>query len=183
MIKREDLLAKGYTAEQVTELLDMFHNDQNATVAELRTQIATLTTERDSARGEAQKYQKGGELYQDPAEFERLRTFEQDTLTRDANTKKTDALTKLFKSANAGDSATKLLIKGTDLAKIELDDKGEIKGGADILKQAKADYSDFFADSGEEGAGAPHAGAEKEVGKGFNFNFTGIRARPDASKK
>lgn len=36
MIKREDLLAKGYTAEQTTELLDMFHNDQNATVAELR---------------------------------------------------------------------------------------------------------------------------------------------------
>ena len=36
MIKREDLLAKGYTAEQVTELLDIFHNDQNATVEELK---------------------------------------------------------------------------------------------------------------------------------------------------
>ena len=112
-----------------------------------------------------------------------MRTFEQDMLTRDANTKKTDALTKLFKNANAWDSATKLLIKGLDLAKIELDERGEIKGGAEILKQAKTDYSDLFADSGEDGAGAPHAGAEKEAGKGFNFNFTGIRARPDASKK
>ena len=75
MIRRDDLLAKGYTEEQATQLLDMFHNDQNTELSSAREQIQKLTVERDEARSETKKYQNGGELYQDPAELERLRTF------------------------------------------------------------------------------------------------------------
>ena len=80
-----------------------------------------------------------------------VKNFEKDTLTKEANSQKTAALTKLFKGANVSDSATKLLIASKALDEIELDDKGEIKGGADILKKAKADYADLFAANGNSG--------------------------------
>ena len=145
MITREALKAKGYTDEQIDTLLDMFHAEEQ----ELRGQVTKLTSEREEAKAEIAKYQKGGELYFDPAELERLKTFEKETLTRETNAKKTEALTKLFKGAKATDSVAKLLISGHDLEKLELDDKGEIKNGAELLKKAKADYADLFGGSGE----------------------------------
>ena len=84
-----------------------------------------------------------------------VKNFEKDTLTKESNAQKTAALTKLYKGANASDSAVKLLIQGSKLDELELDDKGEVKGGAKLLEKAKADYADLFVVSG--GSGAPHA--------------------------
>ena len=158
MITREALKAKGYTDEQIDTLLDMFHAEEQ----ELRGQVTKLTSEREEAKAEIAKYQKGGELYFDPAELERLKTFEKETLTRETNAKKTEALTKLFKGAKATDSVAKLLISGHDLEKLELDDKGEIKNGAELLKKAKADYADLFGGSGDKGVpqANPDAGGD-----------------------
>lgn len=158
MITREALKAKGYTDEQIDTLLDMFHAEEQ----ELRGQVTKLTSEREEAKAEIAKYQKDGELYFDPAELERLKTFEKETLTRETNAKKTEALTKLFKGAKATDSVAKLLISGHDLEKLELDDKGEIKNGAELLKKAKADYADLFGGSGDKGVpqANPDAGGD-----------------------
>ncbi len=158
MITREALKAKGYTDEQIDTLLDMFHAEEQ----ELRGQVTKLTSEREEAKAEIAKYQKGGEYYTDPKEIERLKTFEKETLTRETNAKKTEALTKLFKGAKATDSVAKLLISGHDLEKLELDDKGEIKNGAELLKKAKADYADLFGGSGDKGVpqANPDAGGD-----------------------
>ena len=158
MITREALKAKGYTDEQIDTLLDMFHAEEQ----ELRGQVTKLTSEREEAKAEIAKYQKGGEYYTDPKEIERLKTFEKETLTRETNAKKTEALTKLYKGAKATDSVAKLLISGHDLEKLELDDKGEIKNGAELLKKAKADYADLFGGSGDKGVpqANPDAGGD-----------------------
>lgn len=145
-MKREELKAKGIADADIDYILDAWHNEQKSLLG----QVQTLTKERDDARAETKKYQKDGELYIDRDEHDRLKNFEKDTLTKEATAKKTAGLTKLFKEANASDSATKLFIKSTNLEEIELDDKGNVKGGADILKKAKADYADMFA-SGELG--------------------------------
>jgi hypothetical protein len=80
-----------------------------------------------------------------------LKQFETDTISKEANAKKTAALSKLYKGANASESATKLLISSNKLDEIELDDKGEIKNGAELLKKAKADYADLFGAGGNSG--------------------------------
>lgn len=151
-MNREGLKALGLTDEQINGIMEDYGKD-----------MAKLQRSVDAKDSELKKYQKGGELYSDTAEFERLKTFEKDTLTKEANAKKTAALTKLFKSANASDSVAKLFVSGKDLDKIELDDKGEIKGGADILKQAKADYADLF---GESGNGGVPQGTNAQTGGG-----------------
>ena len=174
---RETLIALGLTDEQVEGVMKEHGKTMARTLADLEKSKSEATT----AKTELTRYQKGGDLYNDPEELKRLKLFEQETLTKDANAKKTAALEKLYKSANASESATKLLIKGSDLSKIELDEKGEVKGGVDILKQAKADYSDFFGASG--GTGAPHATGKEGGSTGFNFNFTGVRAKPETTNK
>jgi hypothetical protein len=146
-MKREELEALELTSEQVNAVMKLY----GKSVTELQSGLSAAQADSESAKAELKKYQKNGELYIDGEEYQRLKSFEKDTIEKADKDKKTDALTKLFKGANASDSATKLLIKGTDFAKIEFDEKGEIKGGADILKQAKADYADLFAANGNSG--------------------------------
>ena len=179
-MNRETLATFGLTDEQVESVLKAHGKD----VAKLYSDIDTMKVEIEGLKStveerntELKRYQKGGDMFVDTKEIERLRAFEQDTLTSASNAKKTDALTKLYKSANASDSATKLFIKSTDLSKIELDDKGEIKNGAELVKQAKADCPDFFTDAASGGAGTTHAEKDTDAQE-FNFNFTGVRERP-----
>lgn len=146
-MKREELKALGLTDEQINVVMENY----GKSVKELQDGLTTAQSASESAKAELKKYLKGGENYIDTAELERLKTFEKDTLTREANAKKTAALTKLYKSANAADSVAKLLISGQDLEKLELDDKGELKNGTELLKKAKTDYADLFGGSGDKG--------------------------------
>lgn len=150
-MNRDGLKAIGLTDEQVESVMQ----DHGKAISSFQRTI-------DEKDAELKKYKKGGELYQDPAEFERLKTFEKDTLKKETNAKKTAALTKLFKSANASDSVAKLFVSGKNLDEIELDDKGEIKGGKDILNQAKADYADLFSTDGN--GGVPQGSAAQTNG-------------------
>lgn len=150
-MNREELKALGLTDEQIGSVMENYGKS-----------VVNLQKSADEKDAELKKYQKGGELYFDPAELERLKTFEKETLTRETNAKKTEALTKLYKGAKATDSVAKLLISGHDLEKLELDDKGEIKNGAELLKKAKADYADLFGGSGDKGVpqANPDAGGD-----------------------
>ena len=134
-MKREELKALELTDEQVNAVMKMY----GKSITELQNGLSTAQADSETAKAELKKYQKGGELYIDGEEHQRLKTFE------------TETLTKLFKGENASDSATKLLISSSKLDEIELDDQGEIKGGAEILKKAKDDYADLFAVNGNSG--------------------------------
>lgn len=147
---REGLKALGLEGELLEAVMKL-HGQHNA---ELTAQAKTAQEESAIAKAELKKYQKGGELYIDGEEHTRLKNFEKDTISKETNAKKEAALTKLYKGANASDSAIKLLIKGHKLDEIELDEKGEVKGGAELLKTAQADYADLFSANGN--SGVPH---------------------------
>ena len=125
MIRRDDLLAKGYTEEQTTQLLDMFHNDQNAELSSARELIQKLTGERDEARSETKKYQQGGELYQDPTELESLRKFKTDTEAEKVKQTQDKAFESLLVKLNVRPDLRPLVAKMIDYDKLTLTDKGE----------------------------------------------------------
>ena len=154
-MKREELKALELTDDQVNAVMRM----HGAAVTELHNGISAAQAESETAKTELKRYQKGGEAYIDAKEHERLKAFEKDTLTKAEREAKTAELTKLYKGANASDSAIKLLIKGLNLDEVELDDKGELKNGAEYLNAAKADYADLFGATGN--AGAPHVPDEE----------------------
>lgn len=147
---REDLKALGL-ADEVVNAVMVLHGKK---MTEAIRQASADNEQSKAAQEELKKYQKGGEYYVDKKEHERLKAFETETLTKAEREKKTAALTKLYKGANASDSAIKLLIKGHNLDEIELDDKGEVKNGAELLKTAQADYTDLFGADGN--SGVPH---------------------------
>lgn len=126
MIRRDDLLAKGYTEEQTTQLLDMFHNDQTAELSSAREQIQKLTGERDEARSETKKYQQGGELYQDPTELEALRKFKTDTEAEKVKQTKDKAFEGLLVKLNVRPDLKPLVMKMLDYDKLTLTDKDEV---------------------------------------------------------
>ena len=132
-MNREELKALGLTDEQIGSVMENYGKS-----------VVNLQKSADEKDAELKKYQKGGELYFDPAELERLKTFEKETLTRETNAKKTEALTKLpgFKGY--------------------IHDVGEIKNGAELFKKAKADYADLFGGSGDKGVpqANPDAGGD-----------------------
>lgn len=176
-MKREELKAKGIADADIDYILDAWHNEQKSLLG----QVQTLTKERDDAIAETKKYQKDGELYIDRDEHDRLKNFEKDTLTKETTAKKTAALDNLYKSANVSESARKLLIKATDLQTIDVDEKGVVKGGVELLKQARADFPDLGWVDGN--TGVPHSPTKESGNTGFNFNFTGVRERPEVNKK
>ena len=151
-MKRDELKALGLTDEQVESVMQDYGKSIYALQRAADEKSAALQKAADEKDAELKKYLKGGELYTDPAEIQRLKTFEKDTLTKETNAKKTAGLIKLFKSANASDSVAKLFVSGKNLDEIELDEQGDIKGGEEILKQAQADYSDLF---GNGNSGVP----------------------------
>lgn len=154
-MKRDELKALELTDEQVNAVMKLY----GQSVVELQNGMATAQAESEKATKALKRYEKGGEAYIDADEFKRLKTFETETLTKETNAKKTAALTKLYKGANASDSAIKLLIKGHNLDEVELDDKGELTKGTEYLNTAKAEYADFFSASGN--TGMQHASNEE----------------------
>lgn len=155
---REELKALGIADEHVNGVMVL----HGKAMTEATNKATVAQAEAESAKKELKRYQKDGDLYVDTKEVERLKKFESDTLTKETREKKTSALTKLYKSGNASDSAIKLLVSSADLDNLELDEKEEIKGGADLLKQAKADYAELFNVNGN--SGVPQTPEEEKGG-------------------
>jgi hypothetical protein len=144
---REELKALGLADDLVNAVM-VLHGKR---MTEVTNKATAAEQESATAKAELKKYQKGGEFHIDAKEHERLKTFEKDTLSKAEREAKTVALTKLYKGANASDSAIKLLLKGHNFDEIELNEKGEVKNGAELLNTAKADYADLFGANGNRG--------------------------------
>ncbi len=106
--------------------------------------VETLTRERDEAleklskAGDAQKVQKDFDDYKAGVEKEKL------------NAKKATALTAAFEAAGVKrDSFRKVMLKGWDMEKVELDDNGAIKDMDGLTAAVQKDYADFIA-TGED---------------------------------
>ncbi len=154
-MKREELKALELTDEQINAVMRL----HGFSITELHNGIRAAQAESETAKTELKRYQKGGDAYIDAKEHERLKAFETETLTKVEREKKKAALTKLYKSGGAKDSAIPLLLKGQNWDEIEIDDKEDVKNGTEILKAAQAEYADGFGVNGN--TGAPHVPEEE----------------------
>ncbi len=77
-MNREALVALGLSDEQVNGVM----KEYGKSIVELQKGLSAAQADSETAKAELKKYQSGGELYVDNAEYARLKNFEKDTFER-----------------------------------------------------------------------------------------------------
>lgn len=138
-------LLKG--VENSKEIVDAILDMHNAELTEAKEKAVDLTK-----YVEKSKYDELEDRLNKFKDYDELVKFKEDTLKKELNVKKTDAVINLLKENNANQKAVKLLAKEFDIDSIELDENGKVKNADDLIKGVKENYADFFTQ--EENGGA-----------------------------
>ncbi|MDO5027615.1 MAG: phage scaffolding protein [Tissierellia bacterium] len=163
-MKREFL--KGLGLEQAA--IDSIMAEYGADVEGLRNQISSLTEERDKAN-ESLKQFEGVDVEALKNNAENIKA-EYEGKIKDI--KINGAIEKALTGARAKHSD--LLMDKFDREKIEIDEKGNIKGIDEQLNGFKETYKDLFSVDvyGKEPNNPDNSSSESGL---FNFGFTGVR--------
>lgn len=140
-------LLKG--VENSKEIVDAILDMHNAELTEAKEKSVDLTK-----YVEKSKYDELEAKLNKFKDYDELVKFKEDTLKKELNVKKTDAVIALLKENNANQKAVKLLAKEFDIDSIELDENGKVKNADDLIKGVKENYADFFTQE-ENGGVSP----------------------------
>ena len=140
-------LLKG--VENSKEIVDAILDMHNAELTEAKEKSVDLTK-----YVEKSKYDELEARLNKFKDYDELVKFKEDTLKKELNVKKTDAVISLLKENNANQKAVKLLAKEFDIDSLELDENGKIKNADDLIKGVKENYADFFTQE-ENGGVSP----------------------------
>lgn len=140
-------LLKG--VENSKEIVDAILDMHNAELTEAKEKSVDLTK-----YVEKSKYDELEARLNKFKDYDELVKFKEDTLKKELNVKKTDAVIALLKENNANQKAVKLLAKEFDIDSIELDENGKVKNADDLIKGVKENYADFFTQE-ENGGVSP----------------------------
>ena len=140
-------LLKG--VENSKEIVDAILDMHNAELTEAKEKSVDLTK-----YVEKSKYDELEARLNKFKDYDELVKFKEDTLKKELNVKKTDAVIALLKENNANQKAVKLLAKEFDIDSLELDENGKIKNADDLIKGVKENYADFFTQE-ENGGVSP----------------------------
>lgn len=99
---------------------------------------------KEAAETELKDYKEGGSKFVNQTEFERLRQFEQETLTAQKNEKIKAAVMKLLEDNKANATVKELLVNGIDFNTVKMKDDGTIENGEEIIKPLKEHYPTCF---------------------------------------
>ena len=123
-------------------------------VAELQKQVETLKKEAEKAGESPYKVQ----WEETKAEFDK---YKKDIEAKEAKAKKAEAYRKLLQEAKVSDKRLDAIMRVTDVDGIKFDDKGEVEGKADVIKNIQSQWSDFIVTDGKDGQppATPPAGA------------------------
>lgn len=87
--------------------------------------------------------------------------YKKDVETKEAKAKKAEAYRKLLQEAKVSEKRLDAIMRISDVEGIEFDDKGEVKGRAEVLKDIQEKWGDFIVTDGKDGQppATPPAGA------------------------
>lgn len=158
-LTRRFLKDLGIEPENIEKII----GEHSETVTALKDQIDTVTQERDKFKPKAEQLdtvQKEldelKESTKDDTRYTELKAeydkYKADIEARDLRTKKSDKVKAVLKDIGIPERHYEKILKYSDIDKIELDDKGEIKEIAELKKNLEADWSDHIDKTEEHGA-------------------------------
>lgn len=180
-IKKSDIRAilKSFKDEDMTQdeaiskVLDMAHSE-----------IDTLKDERDELQEQLKEAQKKPDETELQKKYDKLQkeyeAYKNDQEAKNTKTSKADALKEALKASGLSEAGQSKALKYTDLEKIELDDKGAIKGVDKLLEEIKTEWSDYTVK--ESSAGAKTVQGDKVGGSGTKRTMEEIYAKDERGR-
>ncbi len=158
-LTRRFLKDLGIEPEQIEKII----GEHSETVTALKDQIDTVTQERDQFKPKAEQLDKVQkeldelkESTKDDTRYTELKAeydkYKADIEARDLRTQKSDKVKAVLKDIGIPERHYEKILKYSDIDKIELDDKGEIKEIAELKKNLETDWSDHIDKTEEHGA-------------------------------
>lgn len=158
-LTRRFLKDLGIEPEQIEKII----GEHSETVTALKDQIDAVTQERDEYKPKAEQLDKVQKEYdelkestKDDTKYQSLKAeyeqYKADIQARDLRTKKSDKVKAVLKDIGIPERHYEKILKYSDIDKIELDDKEEIKDVAELKKNLEADWSDHIDKTEQHGA-------------------------------
>lgn len=153
--KRTDLAGLGIEPDKIQILIDWHmdtvkalqakideNKDNSDEFAKVKAELEQAKNDLKTANDKITAYEKDDYKGKYESEKKAREKLESDNANRETKTKKDNALYLFFKNNQYSDEAAKLMVsKGGYSDKTELDEKGGIKNGDELLGYAKTDFS------------------------------------------
>jgi hypothetical protein len=154
-LTRKFLAALGIEESKIESIIDA-HTET----------VDALKGERDRYKADAEKLpevQKALDTAKaaakDSGEYDKLKKefddYKAEVANKETLAKKSSILKEIAKDAGLSEAGIAKVLKYHDMSKLELDDKGEVKDKAQLLKDLKAEWPEYVQTSGKKGVDTP----------------------------
>lgn len=153
-LTRKFLKALGIEDEKIDQIIEA-HTDTVDGLKQYKEdaeKLPEIQSQLDEAKKKLKKFEDDGfeKKYNDlQTEFNNYKDTEEKAKTAE---KKKSAYREILKKAGVSEKRFDAILRITDLDKIELDDKGEIKDGKTVEDSVKKEWQEFIVKSGVKGA-------------------------------
>lgn len=171
-LTRKFLAALGIEESKIESIIDA-HTET----------VDALKADRDRYKADAEKLpevqkelDKAKAAAKDSGEYDKLKKefddYKAEVAGKELRAKKAEILKAIARDAGLSEAGIAKVLKYQDFEKIELDDKGEAKDKAQLLKDLKAEWPEYITTTGKKGAdtGNPPAGSAGSAGSGEDGN-------------
>lgn len=154
-LTRKLLSALGIEADKIDQIIDA-HTE---TVDGLKQQIAQYKSDAEKLPEVQAELQKAKDAAKNGGDYDKLKKefddYKADVAAKETLAAKKTALTKIAKDAGLTDAGITKALKYSDFGKIELDDKGDAKDAAALIKSLKEEWPEYIGTSETHGADTP----------------------------
>lgn len=164
-VTRKALKAMGIEDEKIEQIIEMHTETVNAikeerdALKDAQKNVDEIQKELDKANKKINSYEEKGETIA-KAEYDAIKTeyenYKADITAKETRKAKADAYRELLKKAGVHESSLSAILDVTNYDKIEVDEKGEIKGGDKHIESIKSKWSGFIPTTQKFGVKVPN---------------------------
>lgn len=182
-LTRKLLSALGIEADKIEQIIEA-HTE---TVDGLKQQIAQYKSDAEKLPDVQRQLAEAKDAAKDSGDYDKLKKefddYKAEVAGRETLAAKKAALTKLAKDAGLTEAGIAKAVKYAEWDKIELDDKGEAKDAAALLKGLKEEWPEYIGSSETKGAetAKPPAKNESDLDKMSDADY--YKATYEANKQ
>ena len=154
-LTRKLLSALGIEADKIDQIIDA-HTE---TVDGLKQQIAQYKSDAEKLPEVQAALDKAKETAKNGGDYEKLKKefddYKADVAEKETLAAKKSALSRIARDAGLTEAGVAKALKYSDFGKIELDEKGDAKDAAALIKSLKEEWPEYIGSAEKKGADTP----------------------------